>query len=147
MARQPLWALASFQFPDLFTICRSRWTSDDQLVARPLPKHRTAQTQNEHIYSPSIRALMGFEPTITASGRAKAVHASDRSATVTGSFTLFYSLALQPNSGLGRLHETFRFTSVTRFMTVGRTPWTGDQLVTRPLPVHKHRKTHTQQKH
>jgi hypothetical protein len=27
------------------------------------------------------------------------------------------------------------------FRTVGRTPWTGDQLVARPLPVHKHRQT------
>jgi hypothetical protein len=27
--------------------------------------------------------------------------------------------------------------------TVGRTPRAGDQLVARPLPVHKHRKTHT----
>jgi hypothetical protein len=35
--------------------------------------------------------------------------------------------------GLGRLHETFRFISVTRFRTVSRTPWTGDQLVARPL--------------
>jgi hypothetical protein len=38
---QPLWALASFQFPDLFTIGRTPWRSD-QLVARPLPKYRTA---------------------------------------------------------------------------------------------------------
>jgi hypothetical protein len=30
----------------------------------------------------------------------------------------------------------------TRSWTFGRTPWTGDQLVARPLPVHKHRKTH-----
>jgi hypothetical protein len=37
-------------------------------------------------------------------------------------------LALQPNSGLGRLHETFHFTSVTTYRTVSRTPWTGDQL-------------------
>jgi hypothetical protein len=59
----------------------------------------------------------------------------------------FYPLALQPNSGLGRFHESFRFTSVTRSRTVGRTPWTGDQLVARPLCVHKHRKTHTQHKH
>jgi hypothetical protein len=56
---------------------------------------------------------------------------------------LFFLLALQPNSDLGRLHETFRFTSVTRSRRVGRTPWTGDQLVARPLPVH--RKTHTTQ--
>jgi hypothetical protein len=56
-------------------------------------------------------------------------------------------LTLQPNSGLDRLNETFRFTSVTRSRTVGRTPWTGDQLLARPLPVHKHRKTYTQHKH
>jgi hypothetical protein len=56
-------------------------------------------------------------------------------------------LALQPSSGLDRLHETFRLTSVTRSRTVGRTPWKGDQLVTRRLPVHKHRKTHTRHKH
>jgi hypothetical protein len=30
----------------------------------------------------------------------------------------------------------------TRSETFGRTPWAGDQLVARPLPVHKHRKTH-----
>jgi hypothetical protein len=47
--------------------------------------------------------------------------------------------------GVGRLHETFRFTSVTRSSRVGRTPWMGDQLVARLLPVHKHRKTHTTQ--
>jgi hypothetical protein len=35
--------------------------------------------------------------------------------------------------GLGRLHETFRFISITGSRTVGRTPWTGDQLVARPL--------------
>jgi hypothetical protein len=40
-----------------------------------------------------------------------------------------FLLALQPNSDLGRLHETFRFTSVTRSRTIGRTPWRGDQLV------------------
>jgi hypothetical protein len=54
--------------------------------------------------------------------------------TLSDPFVFFFSLALQPNSGLGRLHETFRFTSVTR----SRTPWTGDQLVARPLRVHKH---------
>jgi hypothetical protein len=37
-------ALADFQFPDLFTVGRIYWTSDE-LVARPLPKHRTAQTK------------------------------------------------------------------------------------------------------
>jgi hypothetical protein len=31
----------------------------------------------------------------------------------------------------------------TRTETFGRTPWSGDKLVARPLPVHKYRKTHT----
>jgi hypothetical protein len=35
--------------------------------------------------------------------------------------------------GLGRLRETFRFILVTTSRRVGRTPWTGDQLVARPL--------------
>jgi hypothetical protein len=39
-----------------------------------------------------------------------------------------------PILGLGRLHETFRFTSVTRSRTVSSTSWMGDQLVTRTLP-------------
>jgi hypothetical protein len=44
-------------------------------------------------------------------------------------FPWFYS----PILGLGRLHETFRLISVSRSRTVGRTPWTGDKLVARPL--------------
>jgi hypothetical protein len=36
---------------------------------------------------------------------------------------------------------------VSWYLTDGRTPWTGDQLVARPLPVHKHRKTRTHIKH
>jgi hypothetical protein len=44
MALQPPSALSSaFQFHDHFTYGRTPWTSD-QLVARPLPKHRTTQT-------------------------------------------------------------------------------------------------------
>jgi hypothetical protein len=49
----------------------------------------------------------------------------------------FFSLWLyNPILALGRLHKTFHFISVTRSRTVGRTPWTGDQLITRPLRVH-----------
>jgi hypothetical protein len=54
-ALQPLWTLASFHFPALFTIGRTPWTSD-QLVARPLPKHRQDK-HNKHIYTPNINAL------------------------------------------------------------------------------------------
>jgi hypothetical protein len=46
----------------------------------------------------------------------------------------FFSLwVYSPILGLGRLHETFRFISVTRSRTVDWAPWTGDQLVARPL--------------
>jgi hypothetical protein len=42
-------------------------------------------------------------------------------------FIWLYSLIL------GRFHRTLRFISVNRSRTVGRTPWTGDQLVAGPL--------------
>jgi hypothetical protein len=48
-----------FQFPDLFTLGRTPWTSD-QLVAMSLSKHSTTQTQNKHIYTPNIYTLIGF---------------------------------------------------------------------------------------
>jgi hypothetical protein len=48
-----------FQFPDLFTIGRTPWTSD-QPITVPLPKHRTAQTQNKHIYTRNIHDLSGI---------------------------------------------------------------------------------------
>jgi hypothetical protein len=45
----PRWALAGFFiFLILYTVGRTPWTSD-QPVARPLPKHRTTQTQNKRI--------------------------------------------------------------------------------------------------
>jgi hypothetical protein len=65
-----------------FTHGRTPWTGD-QLVTRPLPKHRTTQTQkNAHTHQTSM-PWVGFEPMIPASEREKSVHASDRSATVT----------------------------------------------------------------
>jgi hypothetical protein len=42
-----------FFYFDHFTDGRTPWTSD-QLVARPLPKHRVTQTQNKHIHIPNI---------------------------------------------------------------------------------------------
>jgi hypothetical protein len=48
------------QFRNLFyTDDRVPWTSD-QPVARLLPTHRTAQTQNEPIHTPNIHALSGI---------------------------------------------------------------------------------------
>jgi hypothetical protein len=60
---------------------RTAWTGD-QPVARPLPTHRTTQTQNKRTQTSMPR--VGFEPTIPTFERAKAVHALDRAATVIG---------------------------------------------------------------
>jgi hypothetical protein len=48
-------------------------------------------------------------------------------------YFFFFLWLYNPILGLGRLHETVHFISVTRSRTVGRTPWTGDQLAARPL--------------
>jgi hypothetical protein len=58
----------------------------DQPVARPLPEHRTTQTQNKR--TQISMPWVGFEPTIPASEREKTVHALDRAATVTGRFEI-----------------------------------------------------------
>jgi hypothetical protein len=58
-------------------------------------------------------------------------------------FFFFFPLVLQPQFGPWptsmKLSVSLRF---TRSWAVGRTSWAGDQLATRPLPAHKHRKTH-----
>jgi hypothetical protein len=67
-----LWTLAAF-FTSLilYTVGRTPWTGD-QPVSRPLPIHRTTQTQNKRT------------PMIPVFERMKTVHASDLSATVIG---------------------------------------------------------------
>jgi hypothetical protein len=84
MAVQPFvgfWPL--FQFLDLFfyTVGRTPWTGD-QPVARPLPAHRTVQTQNKRTQTSIPQVVFG--PTIPVFERAKTVHAVDRAATVIG---------------------------------------------------------------
>jgi hypothetical protein len=54
----------------------------DQPVARPLPAHRTAQTQNK--CTQTFMPQEGFESTIPVFKRAKTVHVLGRAATVTG---------------------------------------------------------------
>jgi hypothetical protein len=69
LALWPLWALAAFQSPDLLTIGGTPWPSD-QLVARPLSKHRAAQTEDKQIYTPNIHALCEIrtlDPSVRAS--------------------------------------------------------------------------------
>jgi hypothetical protein len=73
--------LPLFQFLNLYTIGTIPWTGD-QPVARPLPAHRTAQTQNKRTQTSMPR--MRFQPTIPVFERGKTAHALDRAATVIG---------------------------------------------------------------
>jgi FAD synthase len=72
-----------FQFLNLFTQTvglLGRVISPSQGLYLYTGQHKHRKT-HKHI---NILASVGFEPTITASERAKTVHALDRSATVTG---------------------------------------------------------------
>jgi hypothetical protein len=68
-----------FSFLIIYTVCTTPWTGD-QAVARPLPTHRTTQTQNESKQTPI--PWVGFEPKIPAFERAKTVHALDQATIV-----------------------------------------------------------------
>jgi hypothetical protein len=82
MALQPfVWPWPLYQFLDFYTVGKTPWTGD-QLVARPLPAHRTAQTQNKRTRT-SIRQ-MAFELKIPVLERVKTVLALERAATVIG---------------------------------------------------------------
>jgi hypothetical protein len=72
-----------FSFLILYTVCKIPWT-DDQPVTRPLPTHRTTQTQNKRIQTSMPQ--VGFEPTTPVFERAKTIHALDCAATVIGAF-------------------------------------------------------------
>jgi hypothetical protein len=76
------WVLVAFLVSwSFYTVGRTPWTGD-QLVARPLPGHRTAQTQNKR--TKTFMPRVGFEPTTAAFEPAKIAHALDRAATVIG---------------------------------------------------------------
>jgi hypothetical protein len=70
-----------FQFLNLYTDGRTHLTGD-QPVERPLPTHRTTQTQNKRTQISMPR--VGFEPTILVCKQTKTVHALDRASTVIG---------------------------------------------------------------
>jgi hypothetical protein len=78
-----------FQFLNLYTVGRTPWTSDKP-VARPLPTHRTTQTQNKRTQTCMPRVV--FEPTIPVFERAKTVRALDRAATVIGILQLYRTM-------------------------------------------------------
>jgi hypothetical protein len=76
-----------YRFLILYTVGRTPWMGD-QPMERPLPIHKTTQTQNKH--TQAFMSRVGFEPTKSVFERAKTVHALDCTATVIG----FYVLAL-----------------------------------------------------
>jgi hypothetical protein len=79
----PLLDLAAFSIClILYTVGRICWTGDEP-ISRPLPTHRTTQTQNKRTQTSMPR--VGFEPKIPVFERAKTVHALDRAAAVNGS--------------------------------------------------------------
>jgi hypothetical protein len=54
----------------------------DQPTARPLPTHRTTQTENKR--TQTSRPRVGFEPTTPVFERPKMVHGLDHAATMIG---------------------------------------------------------------
>jgi hypothetical protein len=82
-----------FSFLILYIFGRIPWTGD-QLFVRPLPKHRTTQTQNKRTQTSTLQ--VGFEHTIPAFERAKTFHAFDLEATGIG-FILFSGLISSAN--------------------------------------------------
>jgi hypothetical protein len=70
-----------FSFVMLHTVSVTAWRVD-QPIARPLPRNRTAQTQDKctQTFVPRVE----FEFTATVSKRKKTVHALDRAVTVIG---------------------------------------------------------------
>jgi hypothetical protein len=89
---------------------------------------------------PTLESCLICEKTTNFKTRPQAVYSNVNSSPF---FPCFFSLALQPQ--LGPWPTSMKFSvplQFTRSWTIGRTPWTGDQLVARPLPVHKLRKTH-----
>jgi hypothetical protein len=83
VALQPFvgpWPL--FQFLIFYTVSSTPWMGD-QPVARPLPTHRTTQTQKKCTQT-SLPEVV-FEPTIPVFEQVKTIHALDRAVTVIGS--------------------------------------------------------------
>jgi hypothetical protein len=74
-----------FSFLILYRFVRIPYTGD-QSVARPLPAHRIAQTQNKSTQTSMPR--VGFEPKIPVFELAETVHVLEIAATVIGQLYL-----------------------------------------------------------
>jgi hypothetical protein len=80
----------SLQFINPMTVGGTPWKGDLP-VARPLPTHKTTQTQNKSTQTSMPR--VGFEPTIPVFEWAKTVRASDRSSSLNSSSGQYVSQA------------------------------------------------------
>jgi hypothetical protein len=76
-----------FNFIILYTVGRTPWTGV-QPVARPLPAHRTLQTQNKR--TQTSMPWVGFELTIPTFKRAKTFHALDRERPLWSAYHHYY---------------------------------------------------------
>jgi hypothetical protein len=70
-----------FIFFIFYSVGGAPWTGD-QTVARSLPTHRTAQTENKR--TQTSMPEVGFEPTVSVFERANTVHTLERATTVIG---------------------------------------------------------------
>jgi hypothetical protein len=113
MALQPFGPWPLFQFLNLHTVVRTPWTGE-QPVARPLPSHRTIQTQSKRTQTSMSR--VAFEPTIPEFERMKTVYILDRAATVIGfpSITLINDLHFQSYSTINSLRFNSEWSKLVR---------------------------------
>jgi hypothetical protein len=56
-----------FSFVILYTVDSTLWT-EDQPVARPLPTHRTTQTQYKHTDIHALSGIRNHDPSVLAGG-------------------------------------------------------------------------------
>jgi hypothetical protein len=84
----PLLGLGRFSVSWSYTQSVGLIGRGDRPVARPLPTHRTTQTESTHTMQISM-SWVGFKPTIPAFKRAKTVHALDRAASVIGPIIIY----------------------------------------------------------
>jgi hypothetical protein len=96
-----------FSFLIFYTVSRTPWAGE-QPVVRPLPAHRTAQTQNKR--RQTSMPQVGLELTIPLFEQAKTVHALDRAAAVIGDMkshsTVNRCLCLHANNAKNSWSET-----------------------------------------
>jgi hypothetical protein len=143
MALQPFvgsWPLLQFRYL-FYTDGRTPWTSDEP-VARPLPTHRTTQTQNKRTHRhPCLDVVCCVSPLIFQASEITLLSVypsvSDRMSVRSFIHSFIHSfvhssMALQPFVGSWPLLQ-FR----NLFYTDGRTPWTSDHPVAKPLPTHR----------